>query len=328
MKVAIVGAAHGHVGYALEEISAREELELVGIVEPNAQFQERFLPACRDIPRFESSAALYAEQEVDVTVVCGVYSRRAEDTVDALNAGAHVLADKPLLLRSSDLVEVEEAAQRTGRHVSMMFEKRTYPTTLAFLEILDSGMLGELALVASTGPHKLLQEQRPAWFLDRNTYGGIAADLPIHDIDLVLALTGATTGTVSALVGNARSLDHPTFDDHVALLMHAGTIAATIDAHWLHPTASEVHGHYRMRAVGTEGTAEIDWAYSRLTVTTHQRATWEAPLPPGLRPAERYFDALLAGVTPEVGTRESILASKVALAAEESARQGGVQIRW
>ena len=84
-------------------------------------------------------------------------------------------------------------------------------------------------------------------------------------------------------------------EDHVALLLHAGSVPVTIEANWLAPQASEVHGHYRMRVTGTRGTAEVDWAFQRLTVTTHDRATWEPPLPAAPRPAQYFFDALIGG---------------------------------
>src|SRR5699024_10594324 len=140
--------------------------------------------------------------------------------VAALRAGAHVLADKPLCTSLDQLETIRSAAEESDRHVSIVFENRFSPGTLALRRLLEDGVLGAIAMVASTGPHKLNQDARPAWFLDPATYGGIAGDLPIHDIDLVLNLAGEQqgarpTGTVSAHVGNARAEDHPGFDDPV-----------------------------------------------------------------------------------------------------------------
>jgi len=257
MKVAILGAAHQHVDYALAEVAHRDELE-----------------------------------------------------------------------------EVRRAAAQACRHVSLVFEKRFHPATLALRRLLANGVLGEIAMIASTGPHKLNQSTRPAWFLDPAAYGGIAGDLPVHDIDLVLDLVAQQTteagevpsrlhGTVSALAGNARAQDHPGFDDHVSLLLRAGDVPATLEANWLGPEAGDVHGHYRMRITGAQGTAEVDWAYHRLTVTTHDRPTWEEPLGFARRPAQYFFDALLEGREPEVTTLASLQATEVALLAQCSAESGG-----
>ena len=329
MKVAILGAAHQHVDYALAEVEHREELELVAVAEADETLRRRFLPGI-EAPSYRSAQELLAEHDVDVALVAGIYSQRAGATVAALRAGAHVLADKPLCTSLEQLAQVRAAAEEAQRHVSIVFEKRFYPATLALRQLLAEGVLGTIAMIASTGPHKLLQENRPAWFLDPASYGGIAADLPIHDIDLVLELVaeqyGASAplqGTVSAFTGNARASDHPGFDDHVSLLLHAGGVPATIEANWLGPEAADVHGHYRMRVTGSKGTAEVDWAYHRLTVTTHDRPRWEEPLGPAQRPAQYFFDALLAGEEPQVSTAASLQATEIALKAQQSALLAG-----
>lgn len=327
MKVAILGAAHQHVDYVLAEAAKRDEFELVAAAEPDPQLRERFLGGI-SAPLYDTPRQLLEAHDIDVALITGIYSQRAEAAVAALRAGAHVLADKPLCTSLTQLESVREAAVDAGRHVSIVFEKRFYPATLALRRLLSDGVLGNIAMVASTGPHKLNQSTRPAWFLDPATYGGIAGDLPIHDIDLVLDLVGeqqgtVRAGTVSAHVGNARADDRPGFDDHVALLMRAGDVPATIEANWLGPEAADVHGHYRMRVTGSLGTAEVDWAYHRLTVTTHDRESWDEPLGPVQRPAQYFFDALLAGEQPEITTAASLRATEIALKAQFSAGHGG-----
>lgn len=322
MKVAILGAAHQHVDYALTEVALRDELELVGASEPDPDLRARFLGEL-EVPLYETAEELLAAHDVDVALVAGVYSERAAAAVAALDAGAHVLADKPLCTSLAQLARIRKAATRAQRHVSIVFEKRFYGPTLALRRLLADGELGEIALIASTGPHKLNRSDRPDWFLDPATYGGIAGDLPIHDIDLVLDLAGASRGAVSARTGRALADPAVGIEDHVALLMHAGTVSATIEASWLAPQASEVHGHYRMRVTGSRGTAELDWAFQRLTVTTHDHAAWEPPLPDAPRPAQYFFDALGEGREPEITTAASLLATEVALQAQASAEAGG-----
>lgn len=328
MKAAILGAAHPHVRYALDEFAARDEVELVAAAERHPDMRDQHLGGLADIPVYSDIGELLANHDIDVAVIAGVYTERADATVEALRAGAHVLADKPLCTSLDQLDRIEKAATTASRYVSVMFEKRYHAATLGLTDLLAAGELGDIALVASTGPHKLLQRSRPEWFLRRDGYGGIAADLPVHDIDLVLHLTGASSGTVAALTGNARASDHPEFDDHVAVLLRAAETTATIEANWLGPEAADVHGHYRMRIAGTHGTAELDWAYGSATVTTHNQPTQTLPLGKPRRPAEYFFDALAAGRVPDITTRASLLATKVALLAQESADTGGASLTW
>jgi predicted dehydrogenase len=320
IRVAILGAAHPHVGYVLDELPHRPDCRLVAAAEDDQAMRAQYLSGL-DVPVYDSVDELLARHQIDIAVVAGVYARRAAAVLAAFEAGARVLADKPLCTTLQQL----DAIERYGGEVSLLLEKRFYPATVAAGKLLADGVLGELALVASTGPHKLNAPSRPEWFWRRDSYGGIAADLPVHDIDLVLQLTGATSGTVSAITGAAR---RPDFEDHVAVLLRAGTVAATIEANWLSPEAADVHGHYRMRLAGTLGTAELDWAYHRLTVATHDRPPWAVPLGPPVRPAAYFFDALSNDQPVAIDTAASLLATRVALLAQASADAGGARNLW
>lgn len=331
IRLAIAGMAHPHVSYLFEELPHRPDVTLVAVSDPDEGLRTKYAGQA-GVPGYADHRDMLAAHDVDVVSTVGVFGHRGAAVVDALRAGAHVLADKPLCTDLGQLAEIEKVAAETGRHVSVIFEKRWYPATLAVRRLIADGVLGDLALVASTGPHKLIYDNRPAWFFRREEYGGILNDLGVHDIDIVLALSGATSGTVSGLAANNSLPQHDGFTDNGALLLRAdgsgGPVTATIDAHYLNPKAAPFHGHYRMRLVGTRGTAELDWARHQLDVVTDDRPPWTEELPPGLRPAEEFFTALLAGRDPEVTTAISIAATRVALLAQRSADSGGTLETW
>ncbi|SKC72817.1 Gfo/Idh/MocA family protein [Krasilnikoviella flava] len=325
IRVAVAGMAHPHTAYALDELE-HGPFQLVGTSDPDPAARERWTPP--GVRAYADHRELLAATEPDVVAAFGVYGGRAAVVVDALRAGAHVISDKPLCTTLDDVVAIEEEVERTGRWVSVVLEKRWHPVTLAARRLLAAGALGDLALVAATGPHKLLPDTRPSWFFTRDGYGDLLGDLPVHDVDLVLALSGAASGTVSGLAPRRPLPEHPEWSDSGALLLAAGEVTATVEAHWVWPAASDVHGRYRMRLTGTLGTAELDWARDRLHVVTHDRASWDEPLGPGLRPTQDAFAAVAAGREPEVTTAASVRASRVALLAARSARHGGRVEAW
>ena len=321
LRLAVIGAAHAHVRYALDEVPLRADLDLVAVADPDPATAGRYA-AEFDVPAYDDHRRLLAELRPDVVMIAGVYADRAEAIVDSLRAGAHVLADKPLCTTLAELDAIEAAQRETGRIVTLLLEKRNYPETLAARALLADGSLGELVQVASTGPHKLNRPTRPDWFLTRKGYGGILGDLAVHDIDLVLLLSGATDGTVTGLV------DGREFALSGSLLLRAGPVAATIEVNWLTPAASPYHGDYRMRLTGTEGTAELFWAQNKLIAATTERPPWQVELPPRRRPAADAFDAFVAGLEPEISTAAGFAATRVALLAQESADAGGVVVPW
>src|SRR5690625_333855 len=322
IRLAMAGIAHPHAHYVLDELAYQSEVHLVAAanVEPGT-IGHRTLPASTTV--YENHRQMLDQHYVDVVVVCGIYSQRADMIVDALASDADVLADKPLCTELEDLDRIQQAAVNSRRVVSTMFEKRAHPVTLATRKVVDDGELGQIALVAATGPHKLNYATRPEWFFDGEKYGGILADLAVHDIDLVLLFTGIRNGVVSGHQSNLALPQHPGFSDAGAAFFTSNNVASTLEAHWMWPAASPFHGHYRMRLTGTRGTAELDWAQNRLDLVTNERASHSVDLPAGKRPAENFFTAMTSGTAPEVGTTERLSATRLALLAPYRADTGG-----
>ena len=166
---------------------------------------------------------------------------------DCLEAGRHVIADKPLCTSLDDLDRIEAAWRASGRQLSLLLDKRFYGPTLAARDLIAAGELGDLALAWASGPHRLRRETRPDWMFRHASYGGILNDLCIHDIDLLLWLSGARSGMVQGLAGNIRYPELPEFQDYGQVLLRTDAgLLATSEAHWFSPEASPYHGDYRM----------------------------------------------------------------------------------
>lgn len=327
IRIAIIGAAHPHVEYVFDELKRyeRHEYTLVGVYDPDpviaAHYSQSF-----GVPVFANAADLFAE-EIDIVVIAGVYGARGEHAESALRAGAHVLADKPLCTSLTQLDAIEVAARETGRSVNLLLEKRGYPETIAALEVVHSGELGDIHGIASSGPHKLNRALRPDWFFNRSRYGGIIADLAVHDLDAALMFAPIDEGIVHGV--SAGPLDGvPEFDLYGVASLSTPQTVFTAEVSWLTPQASDVHGDYRLRIVGTQGSAEIFWARHRVEVTTADHEVRSLHLAPGFRPAQQALGAFAAGNLPSVSTSESLAATRLALVAQCSADHDGAPYTW
>src|SRR5699024_8985229 len=127
---------------------------------------------------------------LDATVpgIAGVpagFGARRRSVLDALDAGCHELADQPPCTRLDELAALEEALQgKRSQQLSVMFEKRGYGRSVVARSLYEEGALGEITLVHATGPHKLNEANRPDWFWQPESYGGVLADLTTHDADM------------------------------------------------------------------------------------------------------------------------------------------------
>ncbi len=322
LRIAIAGAAHPHAAYVTAEIDRYDDFQLVGVADPDRAVAERYAAPYR-ARVFADHRELLEATHPDVVMVAGIYADRGRTVVDTLDAGAHVLSDKPLCTSLSDLTAIAEAAHRNSRYVVLLLEKRYYPETLAAIELVRAGELGTIHGIVSSGPHKLNRPSRPEWFFDCNRYGGLLNDLAVHDIDAALYFTGLTAGTVSgALAGE------PAFPRYGTATLTGPGVLITAGVDWLTPAAAPLHGDYRMKLTGTEGTAELQWARHRLILTTTSKAPYDVPLPTGYRPAELPLQALADGKEPEVSTSQSLLVTRLALLAQQSAESDNLPLPW
>jgi predicted dehydrogenase len=325
--IVIAGVAHAHVDYVLQEVSARDDLQLLGVFDADAAAAAE-VAASAGVPVFDDLDALL-DLGAEIVACAAVYSERAAIVLAALHRGADVLSDKPLCIDDAELDEISAAVQETGGAVSLMLDKRTSPEMRALDASVARGELGAPVALASWAPHKLLRGDRAAWFLDPATYGDILADLLVHDIDIALQVTGARSGTVRGWFGPAIDTGFHLSGGAVVTLDGAEPCVLTAEVDWLTPSGSDIHGDYRMRVVGTDGTAELYWGRGRLELTTATASRHDAPLGAAPRSAEVSLGALLAGGDEAAtATEESLLVSRIALLASRSARSGGEPRRW
>ena len=326
LDIAIIGAAHPHVEYVLSEIANRTDIRVVAVADRDAARRAE-LERRTMAPGYADTNTLLDAHQVQAAAVFTEFGLRAPIVAELLRRGIFAIADKPMAVTLAQLALIEETL--AGRDLlTLLLEKRFYPVTLALRSIIQSGELGDVVSLSSTGPHKLVPSRRPAWMFEPSTYGGILADLTVHDIDLALWLTGYTGGTVSGWISSipaAGTTDFPALGR--AVLACDGGPQFTIEVDWIQPEASPRHGDYAMRISGTKGRANVLFAENRLLVET-ARPLREVDLPAGASPASFVFDHLARGETLQIPANEALRATRIAILAQESAANGGKPMRW
>jgi predicted dehydrogenase len=147
-----------------------------------------------------------AHPDVDVVAICTPSGTHAALALAALEAGRHVVVEKPLALDVDDALRVARAARERGLMVSMISQRRLEAEHLALKKALDDGALGELRL-AMTNVH---------WFRDDDYYraagwrsttaqgGGSLMNQGVHNVDLLRWLCGP----VESVTAQSGTLAH------------------------------------------------------------------------------------------------------------------------
>jgi predicted dehydrogenase len=151
---------------------------------------------------YGSYAELLADPDIDAVYNPLPNSLHAEWTIAALEAGKHVLCEKPFSSNAEEAREVAATSERTGRVVMEAFHYRYHPLMGRAVEIARSGELGELRFVEAWMQVPLLKRADIRYELDLG--GGAGMDLGAYTTHQVRTLLG-TEPTVTAAKAKERS---------------------------------------------------------------------------------------------------------------------------
>ncbi len=185
-------------------------------------FDPEIVAGCR------TAAELYARDDVDVVSICTPTDSHVHLALAALEAGKHVLVEKPVAIHAVDverLAVAADVAAAAGRICLPAMCLRFWPGWSWLKETVDGGALGG---VRSAVFRRLAS--RPSWgqafYADAGRSGGALFDLHIHDADMVRWLFGAPDA-----VSSTGTLDHVTTAYHYAAPSVAGGVGVVGPAH-------------------------------------------------------------------------------------------------
>jgi UDP-N-acetyl-2-amino-2-deoxyglucuronate dehydrogenase len=192
LRFAIVGA--GEVGRlhadAIAEIGPRASLVVVADAEP---LRAGALAAAHDAEAADSLAAVLDRRDIDAIAICTPSGGHAALAVAALDAGRHVVVEKPLDVTVEAAQTVADAAARSDRTVTVISQHRFDPAARLVHERVAAGELGRitsgLASIAwwRTQDYYDSGDWRGTWAFDG---GGALMNQGIHTLDLLVWLLG------------------------------------------------------------------------------------------------------------------------------------------
>lgn len=200
------------------------------------------------IPRaLGSYEALLADPEIDVVYNPLPNSLHVDWTVKALDAGKHVLCEKPLALRVEDVDRIADAAKRNDRVAAEAFMYRHHPLTHAAEAVVKSGRLGRVRGFKGAFTFPLTREGDVR--LDTALGGGSLWDVGCYPLSYSNLLAAATPVDVVGW----QQLGPTAIDlEFSAMMRYPGGAVAQFDCGFIGPFRAE------MEVIGTEATLRID----------------------------------------------------------------------
>jgi xylose dehydrogenase (NAD/NADP) len=228
-------------------VAASERSELVAVASRDTRRAETFA-ASHHIPRwFGSYDALLAASDIDVVYISLPNQLHARWTIRALEAGKHVLCEKPLALAVEEVDAIVAACERTGRIAVEGFMYLHHPQILRAVELAQGGELGRLELVHGSFSFFLTHTGDPR--VDPTMGGGSLWDVGCYPVTFARRIAAEEPDRIAAF---ARFDDRGVDRTFIGQLHFRGGLLAQFDSGFAAPDRQ------RIEIVGGDATLVLD----------------------------------------------------------------------
>jgi len=196
LRIGTLGAARITPPALLRPARKLAEVEVVAVAARDEARARRFASK-HDIPRvLPSYEALIADPEIDAIYNPLPNGLHCEWTIKALEAGKHVLCEKPLASNAQEARRMAEAAERSGRILAEAFHWRYHPLAARMRELVEAGELGRVRRVEVSTCVPLPLPGDIRYRLD--LAGGATMDIGCYAVNIARFLAGAEPEVVTA----------------------------------------------------------------------------------------------------------------------------------
>jgi predicted dehydrogenase len=258
VRFSVVGINHNHIFGQVNCLIAAGA-EFVGFHAAEDDLAAEFSGIYPYVQRYDDPRRAYDDPQIDLIVTAAIPADRAAIALAAMRADKDVMTDKPGMTTLDQLTEIRRVQKETGRIFSVLysehFENRA---TVKAGELVAAGAIGKVVSTAGFGPHRMRPASRPAWFFERERYGGILVDIASHQCEQFLFFTGADSAEIlSASVGNRAHPQWPGLQDSGDIHLSTGNATGFIRVDWFTPDGLPTWGDGRLFITGTQGMIEL-----------------------------------------------------------------------
>ena len=190
MTLRIAFAGTGHISRVHAQAAQKlNDVELVAVVNHRQDSRAQYAAQFAIGRQYQSIEALLADGEVDAISINTPNYLHAPQAIAALNAGVHVIVEKPMAMNAAEAERMQAASRASGAKLMVAHCWRFDEEVLWLKQQIDAGRLGKILRTKGYGVH--VNWGPESWFVEaRYAGGGALADMGIHAIDTARFLLG------------------------------------------------------------------------------------------------------------------------------------------
>ena len=223
LKVGIIGLG-GIATSHCDAIATLDNVEVVAVADLFAEKRRQYMDKYAIPKGYPTHTDLLADDEIDAVAVVLGHQLHHRLTVDACNAGKHVLVEKPMALSLEQCDDMIEAAANNNVKLMVGQTQHFSGANLKVKEILDSGQLGPLMTIVCYSSKNWNYAGRAPQYRSRFHGGGMWLTNGVHVVDRLTWLMASQAVSVSASIG-ARAHYQASDDTATALIRYKNGLA-------------------------------------------------------------------------------------------------------
>jgi len=209
LKIGVIGTG-GIAGWHLKSYAANPNAEIAAVCDLNAARAQSVADEWEAKRAYADPAELFADDEIDAVSICTWNNTHAPLAIQAIEAGKHVLVEKPMSRTYAEAEEVLRVAEAHDRVVQVGFVRRHSANCRVLKSFIDAGELGDVYYAKASCIRRM--GNPGGWFADKAiSGGGPLIDIGVHVIDLCWYLMGSpkvtsVSGNTYAKLGNRSNV--------------------------------------------------------------------------------------------------------------------------
>lgn len=196
------GIAHGHV----QRLLALPEAQIVALCDTSDASIERLqsrIPQVKGLPVYADYRELLEKEKLDAVQIASPHTLHFPQIMDSLDAGLHVLTEKPMVCSVEHARQVIAKSEQVGKILCISYQRHFQGAFRYMREAFAKGNVGELVFMSALQGQRWLQGTRGTWRQDPAlSGGGQLNDSGSHLLDIILWVTGQGVSEVFAFIDN------------------------------------------------------------------------------------------------------------------------------
>ncbi len=236
LKIGVIGcgsiAQHRH----LPEYAANAQVEIVAVCDINEERAKKTAEKY-GAAAYTSYEELVKSGTVDAVSVCTPNYLHAPISIAALEAGLHVLCEKPMAIAQKEAEDMIAAANASGKKLMIAHNQRFVASHQKAKQLIESGEIGKIysfrTAFGHPGPEGWSADGKESWFFQKEkAFIGAMGDLGVHKTDLLRYVLGEEITEVGAFIETSAKSFADVDDTAVCVLKTESGVIGTLAASW------------------------------------------------------------------------------------------------